>query len=66
MKAKPVPFSSHIEILMQGFRTSMPQVAALIQFMPDELLVSVEKELRLLHQTTTTEMSRREHERLEA
>lgn len=54
MKAKPVPFSSHIEILMQGFRTSMPQVAALLQFM-----VSVEKELRLLHETTTKELSKR-------
>jgi hypothetical protein len=60
VKAKPVPFSSHIEILMQGFRTSMPQVAALLQFMPEELLVSVEKELRLLHETTTKELSKRE------
>ena len=44
---------------MQGFRTSMPQVAALLQFMPEDLLVSVEKELRLLHETTTKELSKR-------
>lgn len=55
----PVPFSSHIEKLMVGFRSAIPQVAALIQFMPDELLRAVVHELDLLIYSAQKELERR-------
>lgn len=57
--AKPVPFGSHVDGLMHGFRTSLPQVGALLQFMPDELLGALIRELQLLLDRAMAEMAKR-------
>lgn len=59
--SKPVPFSAHVEQLLAGFRTAIPQVGALLPFMPDALLHSFTREVRLIHETAEREVERREH-----
>lgn len=60
--SRPVPFETHTEKLMAGFRNSLPQVAAMLPFLPDQLLQSVVRELELLHETAAKEVAKRRSE----
>lgn len=53
------PFASHIDHLVARFRTAIPQVGALLPYMPDVLLHSLVRELQLMQSATSAEVNKR-------
>jgi len=58
-KRKPTSFAAHSVQLLGGFRTALPQVAAVFPHLPDEEARAVRRELALLTSTIETDMLRR-------